>query len=269
MVFRYRNRTFTIEGVSQEDYILRTIVNTRCFYERDLLEYMYLIRRYLRKRNAIAIDVGANIGNHSIFLQSFLADYLIAVEPNPKVLPVLKDNLFRNINNYSIYDCALGETDGSGTIVLPDDAMHDSGMARVEPGGTENTVKITTLDSVVADWEIAHNNGGYISVIKIDVEGMEAAVLKGARKTILRYRPHIFVEAATVGEMHEINEYLSHMGYKKLSRWAATPIYHYCYKPPKRLLIVVRLAELYRSAKTTRIRFASEINRRVIRRTSK
>jgi FkbM family methyltransferase len=258
MVFLYRNRTFTIEGVSDRDEIFRTIVNTQCFYERDLLEYMYSIRRFLRRRDSIAIDVGANIGNHSIFLQSFLADDLIAVEPNPTVLPVLKNNLSSNIRNYSVYDCALGEADGSGTIVLPKNAADNSGMARVEPDGVENTVRITTLDSMVTDWGNAHTTGGHISIIKIDVEGMEAAVLKGAMKTILRDRPHIFVEAATAGEMYEIDEYLGDMGYTKLCRWAATPVYHFCYKPSKRLLVAVRRAELCRSVKTAIIRLTAK-----------
>src|SRR3989338_10130702 len=98
MKFKYRHKLFDVEGVSQEDHIYKEIIKNRSFYEIDLLEYMYLINKCLHKENTIAIDVGANIGNHSIFFQSFLTDHVISVEPNPNVLPILEKNLNQNIS---------------------------------------------------------------------------------------------------------------------------------------------------------------------------
>jgi len=243
MKFKYRQKTFDIDGISQEDAIYRTIVQTRCFYEIDLLEYMYSIRHYFRKENGTAVDVGANIGNHSIFMQSFLTANLISIEPNPKVLAILHRNLKQNINNYSIYDCAVGETAGMGSIFLPDGAKNNVGMAKIDLDGHDNNITITTLDAIVERWNTTHNMDSNISIIKIDVEGMEMAALKGAKNTIQKHKPHLFIEAATIEEFGEVNSYLRSLGYKVLSRWAVTPVYHFSYSPSKRLIFAVRLAK--------------------------
>lgn len=224
-------KLFDIEALSPDDHIYKIITRTNSFYERDLLDYMRLLLRHTNRLNTIAIDVGANIGNHAIFFQTFLADYLIAIEPNPKILPLLRRNLSQNINNYSIYECAVGESDGTGMIVMPKDAPDKTGMAKVVIDYNNGTIPITTIDSIVNKWEADNNYYCTISIIKIDVEGMELAVLKGAEKAILKHKPHIFVEAATTQEFCSLNNYLQSLGYRKLSRWAATPVYHFAFKP--------------------------------------
>src|SRR5690606_32927844 len=127
MQFTYRTKTFDIQGVSQEDHIYKTISETLCFYEKDLLEYIYTVVG-TQPPQTLAVDVGANIGNHSIFFASFLTDHLIAIEPNPQVLPVLNKNLSHNIQNYQIYECAVGEATGTGTLMMPEDITDNAGM---------------------------------------------------------------------------------------------------------------------------------------------
>jgi FkbM family methyltransferase len=254
MKFNYRHKTFDIEGVSQKDHIYNTIVKTRCFYEIDLLEYMYFIRNHFPKENALAIDVGANIGNHSIFFRYFLADHLIAVEPNSELVPILEKNLNRNVDNYSIYDCALGATDGLGTLFYPDGATNNSGMAKIDPDGPNNTTRITTLDSIVENWIENHDGEGAVSIIKIDVEGMEMAVLKGARNTLLKNRPNLFIEAATPEEFRELDTYLGKLGYKAISRWAVTPVYHFSCNPSYLLLFATRFTKLFNLARRIKVK---------------
>ena len=250
MKFKYKHKVFDMEGVSQEDHIYRNIIKHRSFYEIDLLQYMHLINNHRKKKNTIAIDVGANIGNHSIFFQSFLTDYVISVEPNPNVLPILEKNLNQNISNYAIYGSALGETEGVGNIVLPDVGTNNMGMTKIKiyPDSKDSTIRIITLDSMVDDWRQKHNIGDKVSIaiIKIDVEGMELAVLKGAKNTIKTNKPDLYIEAATVEKFEELNNFLGSLGYKMLSRWAATPVYHFSYNPSKSLLFAVCLARIYR-----------------------
>jgi FkbM family methyltransferase len=240
-------KSFDIEGISQDDHLFKRIVETQSFYEKDLLEYMYSLLRNSTTRKTLAIDVGANIGNHSIFMRSFLSDYLIAIEPNAKILPFLRRNLSMNINNYAIYDCAVGEANATATLVLPEGAKNNIGMARVSFNGNGNTVQIYPLDSIVDKWQQSRREQCNVSVIKIDVEGMELAVLKGAVKTITKYKPHIFVEAATAEEYRKLNDYLQGLGYRKLSKWAATPVFHFAFDPSLLLILRARRAELFRS----------------------
>jgi FkbM family methyltransferase len=234
MQFEYRSKSFDIEGTSQKDYIYRRISDTGTFYEIDLLEYMYMIKPFIHSKRCrnVAIDIGANIGNHSIFLSTFLADHLIAIEPNPNVLFRLRRNLSRNANNYTLIECAVGEKESKGTIILPENMGDNIGAARVNVHDNGGNIEISTVDAIFSSWKDKEDNLVSVSLIKIDVEGMEPEVLKGAETTILKYRPHIFAEAATDEELLRIHNYLRSLGYRKMpGHWAATPVYHFAYNP--------------------------------------
>lgn len=240
MRFEYRHKLFDIVGVSHNDHIYRQISRLQNFYEIDLLEYILSLGPYLRSNNSknVAIDVGANIGNHSIYYASFIADYLIAIEPNPVVLDTLRRNLSKNIENYSIWDYAVGEKEGVGSIEMPEGMGDNLGAAKISTQNKEGPIEITTLDSALSLWKKNDSSPISVSLIKIDVEGMEPQVLKGAQKTILEYKPHIFIEAATHEELKRIVNFLKPLGYKKLQgHWAATPVYHFSFKPKITLVI--------------------------------
>jgi hypothetical protein len=53
-----------------------------------------------------------------------------------------------------------------------------------------------------------------VSVVKLDAEGMELEILKGARNLLRRYQPALYIEAQTDEYRGEISEYLSSFGYK-------------------------------------------------------
>ena len=106
------------------------------------------------------------------------------------------------------------------------------GAARIDATVTDGAVIIDTLDNQVRTWRSSHSSKPVIVVMKIDVEGMEAAVLNGASTTIDTYRPHIFAEAATNSELVTIESILKKRGYQRLAgRWAGTPVYHFAYRP--------------------------------------
>jgi FkbM family methyltransferase len=229
MNFQYHGRHFEINGAPDKSYVYRMICKKSTFYEIDLLEYVAGFMKDSGRKNSIAIDVGANIGNHSVFFQSFLTEYLIAVEPNPDTLPVLKSNLSKNIENYTIYEVGLGETPGRGKIFFPDGEKGDMGKARLNIGNGD--INVTTLDAMVEDWQAPKNMAGRITLIKIDVEGMELSVLKGAKKTIEKHRPHLLLEAKTSSDLSNLKNYLREFGYLPLCYYAGAPVYHFSYKP--------------------------------------
>ena len=240
MKFHYRKQPFIIEGFSRADRIYHVIRKTRNFYEIDLLEYMFGIKAFLGPDNSVAIDVGANIGNHAIYFRTFLVDHVIAFEPNTNVLPILQKNLQQNINHFDVYSYALGKVPGKGNIFVPGDAENNIGRAKVEIIGENEAgakvVDIHTLDAVIDDWQQSHGHNHHINLIKIDVEGMELAVLQGATETLSRYKPHVFVEAATESEFSALDNFLKTLGYAALSRWAGTPVYHFAHEPSQELI---------------------------------
>lgn len=239
MKFKYRKKLFDIEAVSQDDHMYKIIVRSGTFYEIDLLNYIYEVKPFFPtvKGKNIAIDVGANIGNHSIFICSFIVDHLIAFEPNPDVLPKLCRNLAKNNCNYTLYECAVGEKESRGAIYIPENMVDNIGTARINLQSSDGNIEISTLDSVFSSWRENEKDPIALSLIKIDVEGMEPQVLKGAKNTIQKYKPHIFVEAATKDELQRIREVLHSFGYRRLpGNWAITPVYHFAHEPSFALL---------------------------------
>ncbi len=195
-----------------EDHIQKHILRSRTFYEQRMLEDI----APLIPDGALAIDAGANIGNHTLFFSKVLGASVLAFEPNPQALAVLSANIELNglKQRVELHAVALGETAGSGRIV--DTNSSNLGMAQVtqDSGGD---IEIVSLDEVVGD--------RLVSLIKIDVEGMECEVLKGATETLKRSKPALIIEAATVGALREIEAILRPFGYRKIKVYNHTPTY--------------------------------------------
>lgn len=221
---------FQVSGFSENDHIYKIVYETGTFYEIDLLEYIRFIVRY--QSEAIAIDVGANIGNHSIYFSTFVTGATISIEPNPDILDVLNENLEANCNEYVVYELAVGEAPGIGRIVIPADSIDNVGMAQVHsvPGPGCN-VRISTIDEIIENYDDRICRKSKIALIKLDIEGMEVDALRGARNTLLNQKPELFIEAQTIAALERLKTFLSSYGYEAISRWGATPVYHFSPSP--------------------------------------
>ncbi len=156
MEFLYRNKQYTISGISPKDHIFRQVISHKTFYETDLLEYIDFITRAKRSEQSICIDVGANIGNHSIYFGGCLGTEVICFEPNQTVLPCLKENLKNNLKRYVVYACALGASEGKGSIHLPEGFEDNIGAAQIKQSPHSNTndqnlLEIQTLDKILTE----------------------------------------------------------------------------------------------------------------------
>jgi len=231
MDFVYCERDFTLVGASERDHIVSVIRNTGTFYELDLLEYMRwsIAKREGRGSAGLVLDVGANIGNHAVFIGTFIAKHVIAIEPNPESLVCLRENLECNLDDYTIHDCALGASPGQGRVHMPENAADNLGMARIV-SDDQGPIKIRTLDDLITEQRDVLGITTPVIGMKIDVEGMEIPVLKGARDVLQRDCPELFIEAATPKQLAEIEVFLDDFGYRKVATWAATPTHHFTTK---------------------------------------
>ena len=151
-------------------------------------ETVEVMRRVMRP-DSTGVDVGAYIGE--------LLEPMVAIAPRGRhyAFEPQRDRfeeLARRFPQVQVFDFALGDTRGPKPFILALDAPARSGFKRREypPGEDrtrETTVEVRRLDDVVAA-------DAPVAFIKIDVEGAEFLVLRGARSTIARTRPVIVFE---------------------------------------------------------------------------
>lgn len=127
-----------------------------------------------------AVDVGGHIGLWSwVMAKDF--DAVVAFEPVALHRECWRKNM-EGVENAGLYECALGAE--KGTVTLETRTHGSSGDTQVKPGA-KGTTPLETLDSF---------NFADVSLIKIDCEGYEEFVLRGAAATLERCKPVVIVE---------------------------------------------------------------------------
>ena len=142
--------------------------------------------------SATALDIGAHVGLWSMILKDHF-ERVLAFEPVPEHVACFHLNLQDSIDfgqgkgNVEVYPIALGSVHKK---VLINPVPDNSGNAYVETVKMEGHNLVEVEQHLLDDWYV----GGPISFIKIDVEGYELEVIKGAEDTIRLHRPVIVVE---------------------------------------------------------------------------
>jgi len=128
----------------------------------------------------------------------------------------LQKNIKNNkiISKVQVINAAAGSRNGRCSLI-PGPASN-IGLTKTTEG---KDVKMITLDTLVGDKEI--------SLIKIDVEGNELGVLKGARRILEKQSPFLFIEADTQTEKDAIDRFLLPLNYTSNQVFNVTPTYFY------------------------------------------
>jgi FkbM family methyltransferase len=140
-------------------------INVHGVYEHEQLNK---IKKLVKKKEKF-LDIGANIGNHSIFFSKIFKK-VYSFEPHPKIYPILKYNT-KDIKNIKTYNFGLSDKKKN---VLMTDGDHLGGSSIKKIG--KRKVRIDKLDNIFKYKKI--------DFIKIDVEGHELEVLKGGQKLL-------------------------------------------------------------------------------------
>nr|WP_256504628.1 FkbM family methyltransferase [Gilvimarinus xylanilyticus] len=179
-------------------------------YEREFLFCVCSLADKLEFRSKVALDVGANIGNHSLFMSRYF-DSVIAFEPCSYLNMVLRANVLRNkINNVEVSSYGLGDSKGVAGVV--EQASDNIGMVELKRfgGGISNDTERVQVEK--GD-ELLFDRYEKIGFIKIDAEGMEVSVIQGLQKCILRDRPLIAFESRRAKEGGDVISVLQKLGY--------------------------------------------------------
>ena len=161
---------------------------------------------------AIFMDIGANVGHHSIFLSKF-ASQVLAFEPYPKVNMQFKQQIaHNNISNIQIFETGLSDRRETLNYYAPTGNNEGIGSFDESSIGKGNT-SYGKLELQEGDQVIESDSWKNIKLIKIDVEGFEKKVIKGLTRTIEEERPVIVCEI-TYGQqlsfvsIEELSSYL-------------------------------------------------------------
>lgn len=178
-----------------------------CYKDRYEARSIALLRAYVRP-DTLVLDIGANIG---FFTRQFAAwvsgsGYVIALEPEATNEARLRRMLSRAGLADRVQVCRLAAADTTGEATLeinpthPGDHKLAAGASRQgqEPSAEPAphiTVPVTTIDDLLAP----PRQRLPVSLIKIDVQGAEPAVLAGATSTLQQYRPVLYLEVHDEG----------------------------------------------------------------------
>lgn len=161
----------------------------------------------------LALDVGANIGVHTLALARIVGPtgFVMGFEPQRIVFQTLCANMALNsLDNVHCVNAGVSDMPGRLSVSDPDPAAANNfggvQVAMLDVGPRGAPVPQVTLDDFL---DVAS-----LKFIKIDVEGMENRVLRGARRTLTQFRPVLYVENAFAEKSPELAGTLAELGYR-------------------------------------------------------
>lgn len=153
-----------------------------------------LFLRSLDYRGKTVYDVGANVGATTLFFSRQVGEggTVVAFEPNPEVLPVLRRHLELNrCANVRVCPVAAGSVAEASRLRVPRDARGAGTLGRTIAGPhlVEHEVRQVRLDDYAAEQRLPPPD-----LVKVDTEGFETQCLLGLEETLARRRPALFLE---------------------------------------------------------------------------
>lgn len=162
------------------------------WFQQVVIEDQYDARKFL-KPDSVILDIGANIGLFSLHAKSIHASVeVFAFEPRLETFELLSQNL-ANYSDIRVIRAGAGDRSGEALLYLTESlgssTLTDSGMLESNTLEKEQ-VPIITIDEFAETAAVKK-----VDFIKIDTEGYEKQILKGAQKVIQQFRPVLAISA--------------------------------------------------------------------------
>lgn len=176
--------------------------------------------RQLCRPGDVVVEVGANIGTHTVALAGIVGNQgrIYAFEPQRIVHYTLCANIALNsIDNVECFNVAAGDSDGF--VLIPDiryDQPANFGGISVNQFEQGRRVPRVRLDHYI--------DVPRLRLLKIDVEGMESEVIRGAERLISRHRPVLYVENDRIEKSQALIELIRSLDYRLY--WHLPPLYN-------------------------------------------
>lgn len=173
---------------------------------------------HLLREDDLFLDLGANVGSYTVLASKVCGAKSISVEPDPETLLFLQRNVDTNGigDRVEIVETALGATSGTAHLSV---GLDTTNKILADASDNSREVRLASLDSIVGDRRP--------TMIKMDVEGYEPEVLKGARQT-LKMDSLLAVETETSD--NDVITALTDAGFE---RWYYDPIHRELAREPR------------------------------------
>jgi len=138
------------------------------------------------------LDVGANVGYMAISLASRFRGQIVvaAFEPQPNLARMIAVSAALNgLTDVRVFAALLGDHDGVGALFVPSHGIHASAVGRIE-NATRLDRPVRTIDGLIADGTLPTPR-----IVKVDVEGGEFDVLRGAASLLRDSPPFVVFES--------------------------------------------------------------------------
>lgn len=179
---------------------------------------LFFVAQFL-KPGDVVLDVGAHIGTHAVFFARHVGPdgRVFAFEPQRLSFHLLCGNAALNaLMNLKCLNLAVGAGGGKIEVPIVDPTREfNFGSVSLDTGLAGDSVQMVTIDSLGL---------ARCDFIKIDVEGLEGDVLTGARSTILKYKPKLFLEANRPEQTPQLIRQVLDLGYNAF--WQISPHYN-------------------------------------------
>lgn len=210
------------------DYIQKKVATEKVPYESEMLEDI----RDRVSAGDLVLDVGANVGNHSLFLAAVAQCQVAAFEPNAELCAALRESV--RLNGFeqciAVHQVGLGKAPSAARFGV--DTPSNLGGQHLFLG--EGAISVLPLDTYHFDRSV--------KVMKIDVEGMEVEVLDGAQTLIGQDRPLLYVECAAEKNYRAVSKWLERRDYVYWETFNATPTH--LFMPLERVTVEQRLQHM-------------------------
>ena len=201
ITFSYREKEVSFPNVGK---MYRSYFDRNQFYEHDFLEYIDNLQL-----EGTYLDVGCNIGNHLLYFSQFTkAEKVIGFEPLPQYVKLIEETIRLNDIGHKARVQSFAASNETGPFQL-----------------TFNNRSYSVLADRIDNLRLED-----VRLAKFDVEGMEPQAIDGARETLQRCRPIVFVEANTAEEFDNVSATLADLDYVHTGNvFNASPTYEFIF----------------------------------------